>query len=238
MEPRPWAEDGATDIEKALLRAGRADGPREGADLRLSATLQASPPSTFKPVTLPRWAKVGLIAVVAGGAAVVAHRLSRSHDVPPSARALVPQTPGEDHAPALPAEPPRGNESASVGPEPSPSTAGNAQGRDPRSSSKAAREVPAKSGAPSLGDETRALDRVREALDDHQPTLALKRLDDYRRKFPQGRLRPEATILRLSALLAADRRRAAESLASQLLSDAAYQPYVPRIQSLLREAKP
>jgi hypothetical protein len=44
-------------------------------------------------------------------------------------------------------------------------------------------------------------------------------------------------ILRLSALLAADRHQAANSLASQLLSDTAYEPYVPRIQSLLREAK-
>ena len=45
-------------------------------------------------------------------------------------------------------------------------------------------------------------------------------------------------ILRLAALLPAGKHQAAEALASQLLSDDAYVAYVPRIQSLLREAKP
>jgi hypothetical protein len=80
------------------------------------------------------------------------------------------------------------------------------------------------------------LDRAREALDAHRPAEVLRLLDGYRCKFPQGRLRPEAMILRLAALLAADRHQAADSLANQLLSDAAYEAYVPRIRSLLREA--
>jgi len=66
----------------------------------------------------------------------------------------------------------------------------------------------------------------------------LRLLDEFSRSFPQGRLRPEAVILRLAALLAAGRQQAADSLASQLLSDEAYVSYVPRIQSLLREVKP
>jgi hypothetical protein len=88
-----------------------------------------------------------------------------------------------------------------------------------------------------LGDETRALDRAREALDARRPSQGLRLLDEYRRRFPQGRLRPEAMILRLAALLAAGRHQAADSRATQLLSDEAYLAYVPRIQSLLREAK-
>jgi hypothetical protein len=76
------------------------------------------------------------------------------------------------------------------------------------------------------------------ALDDHRAGEALRMLDEYRRSFPQGRLRPESMILRLSALVQDGRRGAAESLARQLLSDATYEPYAARIQSLLREARP
>jgi hypothetical protein len=236
MEPRPWSEDGATEIEKALLRAGRADGPRPGADLRLLATLQASPPATGKPLTLTRWAKVGLIAVVAGGAAVVAHQVSRSPGVTSPPGALVPNTPSTEGAPAHGTAPPPGS-SWLAQETASPSATGKAQERDPRASLKPSRELPVKPGALSLGDETRALDRVREALDEHAPSVALRLLDEYRRKFPQGRLRPEAMILRLAALLAADRHQAADFLARQLVSDPAYEAYLPRIQSLLREAK-
>ena len=86
MEPRPWPEDGATEIEKALLRAGRAEVPRKGADLRILAMLQGSSPGSSQgsvgpnrpAVALARWVKVGLIAVVAGGAALVAYQLSRT----------------------------------------------------------------------------------------------------------------------------------------------------------------
>jgi hypothetical protein len=77
------------------------------------------------------------------------------------------------------------------------------------------------------------LDRAREALEAHRPAEVLRLLDEYRRRFPQGRLRPEAMVLRLAALVQAGRHAAADSLASQLLADEAYQTYAPRIRSLL-----
>jgi hypothetical protein len=236
MEPRPWSEEGATEIEKALLRAGRAEGPRKGADLRILASLQASPPPTVKPAMLNRWMKLGLIAVVAGGAAVVAHRLSRPHAVPP------PVTPASSPVPktVAPVAAPAEGEAAREEESPSVRDDGNAQARRAAATGrirKAPRQLDDSPLDHSLRDETKALDRAREALDAHRPAEVLRLLDEYRRKFPQGRLRPEAMILRLAALLAADRHQAADSLASQLLSDAAYEAYVPRIQSLLREAK-
>ena len=85
--------------------------------------------------------------------------------------------------------------------------------------------------------EPQATRPAQTALEANRPSEVLRLLDEYRRRFPQGRLRPEAVILRLAALLAAGRHQAADSLASQLLSDEAYEAYVPRIQSLLREAK-
>jgi hypothetical protein len=81
------------------------------------------------------------------------------------------------------------------------------------------------------------LDRAREALDAHRPSEVLRLLDQYHRRFPQGRLRPEAMVLRLAALVQAGRHAAADSLASRLLGDEAYQTYASRIRSLLGEAK-
>jgi hypothetical protein len=275
MEPRPWPEDGATEIEKALLRAGRAEGPRKGMDLRILAMIQGASPPTVKPVALARWVKVGLIAVVAGGAAVVAHQLSR----PAVLEAAAPvAAPAEARAPEKAPVPPVVSESLEAArkeePPPVPGEGGRAGGRrallgadhrgkawklsqgfqvsdspldqdgNPRWVPKPSREasLPAKPAGSaldhSLRDETRALDRAREALDAHRPAEVLRLLDEYSRSFPQGRLRPEAVILRLAALLAAGRQQAADSLASQLLSDEAYVSYVPRIQSLLREVKP
>ena len=252
IEPRPWPEDGATEIEKALLRAGRAEGPRKGADLRILAMIQGSVQGaslpTVKPVALTRWVKVGLIAVLAGGAAVVAHQLSRPpHGVPASAmleRSVVPETappvvaPAEGFAPSKAPAFPEVSKSFGAAREVEPPAV---PGEGSRVGSRRALLGTAKPAGStrddSLGNETKALDRAREALEANRPSEVLRLLDEYRRRFPQGRLRPEAVILRLAALLAAGRHQAADSLASQLLSDEAYEAYVPRIQSLLREAK-
>jgi hypothetical protein len=260
MEPRPWPEDGATEIEKALLRAGRAEGPRKGADQRILAMIQESSQAssqgssapTIRPEALARWVKVGLITVVAGGSALVLYQLSRTHAVPPSAmeaRSGVSKTvpavgeASEGRAPGRAVFPPEVSGSLGGAREEAPPTdagEGSARGRRAIATART-REVPRSGDGSardhSLGDETKALDRAREALDAHRPSEGLRLLDEYRRRFPQGRLRPEAMILRLAALLAAGRHQAADSLATQLLSDEAYLAYVPRIQSLLREAK-
>jgi hypothetical protein len=251
-EPRPWLEAGASEIEQALLRAGRDDGPRQGADLRILATIRESPPPTVKPGTFTRWAKVGFIVVVAGGAAVVTHQLSRPGAVPPSpppARAVIAEAmsvvaPAEAPEPGKTLFPPEIGEglkpAGREAPPPVP-RAGNAQGRRAIAAGRSRESTPRPNDTPldlSLGEETRALDSAREALDAHRPAEVLRQLDEYRHRFPQGRLRPEAMILRLGALVQAGKQQAADSLASRLLSDPAYEPYVPRIQSWLREAKP
>ena len=250
MEPRPWPEDGATEIEKALLRAGRAEVPRKGADLRILAMIHGSAPPTIKPVTLTRGVKVGLIAIVAGGAALVGYQLSRPHPVPPSelsARAVVPEPVppvlafAEGRAPgkaALPAEVSERQEATREDEPPAVPDEGNARGRRTAATARTREAPQPHSDIHSLGEETKALDRAREALNAHRPSEVMRLLDAYRRRFPQGRLRPEAMILRLAALVQAGRHQAADALASQLLSDEAYVPYEPRIQSLLREVKP
>jgi hypothetical protein len=249
MEPRPWPEDGATEIEKALLRAGRAEVPRKGADLRILAMIHGAAPPTIQPVTFTRWVKVGLIAMVAGGAALVGHQLSRPHPVSPSelsARAVVPEAvpsvlaPTEGRASGKAAISPEVSERLAATRDDVPRSVpdeGTVRGRRAIAMARTREAPQPPSDMHSLGEETKALDCAREALDAHRPSQVMRLLDGYRRKFPQGRLRPEATILRLAALVQAGRHQAADALASQLLSDEAYLPYEPRIQSLLREVK-
>jgi len=245
MEPRPWPEDGATDIEKALLRAGRAEAPRAGSDLRILAAIQGSAAPPIKTGTLTRWMKIGLVAVFAGGSAMVAYRLTQpdtSTQAPPT-QSTVPAS-AEERAPEQVSNLPKASHQFEAAPDPSPGpSAGEGPARERRSvAGGRLRKAPAPSvDSPpdqSLGEETKALDRVREALDTHRSSDGFQLLDDYRRRFPQGRLRPEAVILRLAALLQAGRHQAAKGLADQLLSDETYAAYVPRIQSLLREARP
>jgi hypothetical protein len=176
MEPRFWLEDGATEIEKALLRAGRAEVPRKGEDLRVLAMIQGSAkgsaPPTIKPATLTRWAKVGLFAIVAGGAALVEYQLSRPHAVPPSElspRAVVPVpvppvlAASEGRAPGKTVVPPEVSERLEATREDDPPSVpdeGNAHGRRAIATGPA-REAPQRQGdVHSLGEEIKALDRA------------------------------------------------------------------------------
>ncbi len=268
MEPRPWLEDGATELEKDLLRAGRADGPRKGADLRILAAIQGLPPPMVKPLTFARWMKLGLVAAVAGGAALVSQQLLRPHAAAPSAMVAEPtpapaeagaprtavvardaaggdETVGQARPAPLPAERPQAiaaPRTRATPPRPSHGPLERAAERPERYPTSPRQDTPPAEPedlprGDSLADETQALDRARVAVEAHQPAEALRVLDEYRRWFPEGRLRPESMILRLSALVQAGRRSAADSLANRLLSDETYRPYVPRIQSLLRELK-
>jgi len=235
MEPRPWSEDGATEIEKALLYAGRSEGPRKGAELRILAAIEGQSPSvpTIRPAGVARWVKLGLVAVVAGGAALLTYQLSRTREV--AARLMEPSWLAPKAAPRLAASTDGSGSAKAVVPrevseslEPARRTIATGRRRE---------ATQRQSDSHSLGEETKALDHAREALAARQPSEALRLLDEHRRRFPSGLLRPEAMILRLAALLQAGEHEAADSLARRLLSDAAYSSYVPRIQSLLREVK-
>ncbi|HEX7597698.1 MAG TPA: hypothetical protein VF518_05750 [Polyangia bacterium] len=260
MEPRPLLEGAASEIEKALLRAGRADGPRKEAAAQVLAVMQALPapglpglrPSvesgrghtgSVETAGLVRWVKIVSVAVAIGGAAAVTYQLTRPRGVVPSAMPAIQETTSsEARAPGKAS--PEVREDLSTAREEEPHlVAGEGNVRRRRASSSGrAREATHEAGDNpldrSLGNETRALDRAREALDEHRPSEVLRLLDEYQRRFPQGRLRPEAMVLRLAALVQAGKHDAADSLARQLLADEAYQTYAARIRSLLGEAKP
>jgi outer membrane protein assembly factor BamD (BamD/ComL family) len=87
--------------------------------------------------------------------------------------------------------------------------------------------------ASSLGDETKALDRVREHLAAGRPAQALGEIERYRARWPRGALAAEAALLRVDALLRSGNRSAAEAEANGLIARAPQSRYATRARALL-----
>ena len=99
----------------------------------------------------------------------------------------------------------------------------------------AAEPAPAQS---SLAEELRLLDRARSALQQGQPGVALAALNRRDRAHPQGALGPEATVLRVQALLALGDRPAARRVADRWLRRHPRGAHSRRIRSLLNLENP
>jgi hypothetical protein len=84
-----------------------------------------------------------------------------------------------------------------------------------------------------LGDEIAALDEARSALRNHQPANALSALDGYANRFPHGVLAPEATVVRVEALLAGGDRVQAARLGRAFLAAHPDSPLAVRVRSML-----
>jgi TolA-binding protein len=97
--------------------------------------------------------------------------------------------------------------------------------------------VPSANGA-TVATELALLDRAHVAIAAGAPAQALALLDDYVEKFPHGTLEPEATVLRVEALVKAGDRRAAGRAAESLLANSPDSPYARRIESLLTTSNP
>jgi len=89
----------------------------------------------------------------------------------------------------------------------------------------------------SLLAEIAALDRVRRALKQKDAIAALDALDAHRRRFPSGALHPEATALRVEALLARGDEAKARALAETFLAEHATSPLAPRVRALIGATK-
>ena len=78
------------------------------------------------------------------------------------------------------------------------------------------------------------LDQARVFLGRGKPSVALELLTQYEREFPDGALRPEATLLRMDALRAAGNDAAAAALARRFLDDHGASPHAERVRALLQ----
>jgi hypothetical protein len=85
----------------------------------------------------------------------------------------------------------------------------------------------------SLAEEVAALDGAREALVGGDAARALRALDDHDRRFSRGALGPEATVLRIEALVQRGDRAAATRLGTAFLAAHPRSPLAARLRTLL-----
>lgn len=256
-----------SEVERLLLRSGCESAPREARRRALLAATAVVTTSTLSvgnaagvaatkaslgaktaSVALLKWvAIIGLAGVgtVAGSLAVRAVREEpparstlRSSDAlaEPAGRA---PPPAPQSAPATMPSSPLGSTSTAAS-APATSAASRARSAVPSS---AVHPMGVNAAAtPSAGAsayvEFPMLDQARSEIAAGEPARALSTLDDYERRFPSGGLSPEATVLRIEALVAAGDRTAATRAAQSFLQSNPTSPYARRIRSLLDTTNP
>jgi hypothetical protein len=89
----------------------------------------------------------------------------------------------------------------------------------------------------SLRREVSSLDAAKSALE-RDAAVALAALDAYDRQFPNGSLRPEATVLRVRALLEVGRRTEAVELGQRFLDQSPNRAQASVIRALLTKQNP
>jgi hypothetical protein len=85
---------------------------------------------------------------------------------------------------------------------------------------------------PGLELERRFLAHARAAIRRHDPAEALRQLDAYAVRFPRGRLKGRANVLRVEALLEAERREEALVVGRREILRAPSRKKVKRIREL------
>ncbi len=103
----------------------------------------------------------------------------------------------------------------------------------PRESAGPSAPAPSSSTFPA---EVAVLDRARAAIDSGNPAAAVAELDAYATRFPHGTMAPEATLLRIEALIAAGDRPAAARVADAFTAQNPKSPYTTRLRTLLDSA--
>jgi hypothetical protein len=227
-DPRRLIEEGATDFEAKLLRAGRTDAPSHRGRRRILAGLgfgglfSTLAVSTGADASMRGW----LFAAGGGAASAIAVWAGVSAWSGEKADAPVPPKPVVTAvaAPRAPAPEP-----VQALPSPTPEAApAPAQVR-------ASRAQPERK-TDGLSGEIAALEGARRALAGGKPGAALRALDDYTRNYPERRLGSEATVLRVEALLAAGERARAVRLGEDFLRSHPNGPYEKRVRSLIAES--
>lgn len=247
-DPERLVDAESASLAVTLLRAGRDDAPSErllgdtlaalgvGAAVvgtgaaasalaasSASTALEAGGTSSLASLAV-KWLGIGAVggALSVGAAVGVEHSLSPTPRPQPvvAARAAEPPPPKADEprAPVAAVAPPEA-------PSPPPAT--------PLVSAPASSAKPA---APSIAEETAAIDRARRELARGEPRAALATLDDYDRRPGQHRLQQEALLLRMDALARSGNTEAAKVVAKSLLDQSPNGPHAARARQVLGDA--
>ena len=230
-EPRRLIEETDNEVEVLLLRAGRAYQPpatvRAGTLAALglggsSLALAKSATAAVSVWSLKSWIVTGLIVggSTAGlGLAVTQEQAPapvQSRQVAVAPAKVQAQAPAAVTTQAVPAaEAPE--ESAPPEPDPEPATASPLVAK-PRTAK------------PTLAEELAAVDAASSALRAGDGSGAMRLLDEYARRFPRGRLRLEAAVLRVEALAKTGQRAEAARRAKSFLKRYPNSVLAPRLK--------
>jgi len=241
-EPKRLLEASPNELTRAVLRAGKSYQASSNARRATLAALGVAGSSALfaksaaASTTFKQWIVGGLLggAVIGAGAVGVTLLEEPSADVAPAAGApgLNPAAPA---APPLAASPPSEPPPAlqqPAAPEPlppalEPSNAPAPAAAPPSRSPPAAAEPNSNN---SLAAELEALDSARRALSAGNGGQALQLLDAHGRRFPRGRLRLEAEVLRIEALMQTGQRAAASARAKAFVKRYPNSVFVSRVQ--------
>jgi hypothetical protein len=251
-EPKRLSISSDSDLERTLLRAGRApatgaarqralvaataalatSGLAAGTAAAGGAVVKGGSVASLKWIGVAAFLGVGAattVAVVGGRRATTTaptHLVDESVTVTPAA----PRGAGRPvPSPIVPVQ----TQPTAVAPPPAgrPVTAPTPVPPTPQRATRAADPTP--SSGSSIPAELATLDQARSAMAGGDPGRALSILDDYAMRFPHASMASEATVMRIEALVKAGNQPAAQRVADSFLRFNPQSPYAARIKSLV-----
>jgi hypothetical protein len=220
--PDPFLKTGATGFERRILEAGAHEDPSPevskemalalgisagvaavAAGSKLAGAAAAKTVASTSSVVLWPWVSIGLLGLVVSGVLIGGrHWKGSTRELhPPSAPAQIskpeppPTTAATPEAPSVKAMPPE-----SVGPEP-------------------VRRARTPAMTDDLREQIGLIDAARKALNADNADRTLQIVRRYQDRFTAGAFRPEATALKIEALVALGRRSEARPLAETFVAE-------------------
>ena len=229
-DPPRLIDEGATDFEAKLLRAGRRDAPSPRGRRQIIAGLG---------IGGPLFDACHFDGRRSFGARLVDRRGQRSGGGPRrSGRAWkCGRRPDTVASPPPAAAPAVAVHKAAAPPVEAAPPVTPPAAEEPLPAVRAARPQPStERKSDGLSAELAALDVARRALASGKPHAALRALDEYTRSFRERRLDAEAGVLRIEALLSAGESARARRLGEDFLRANPNSPYEKRVRSLIAES--
>jgi TolA-binding protein len=221
-DPQRLLDDGASDFEARLLRAGRGDAPSARGRRKILVGLGLGGILTTTAVTTGANASIKGWLTAAGGGTLSALAIWTGVEV----------WSADETAPPAPAPAAIVNAPAPVRVQASPPPV-EAAPPVVVARERPTRPLPAESA--NLTEELSVLEEARRALSAKDYGLALKTLDAYSRRFPRRKMGSEATVLRIETLAAKGDEAAAGEIGRAFLRAQPRSPYAKRVRSLIGE---
>jgi len=242
-QPESWSDE-----ERELLRSAEDDAPTPGAQSRTLAALGVGGAAIGGGVAVAGTAKAASLASATPGAALSTAAASAGKALLVAKLLAVVVAGGlaggavlhyRNQATAPAAVAARTTEAAPAGPVAIETTAATPDVAAPPevAPSVAKATVAPARGEPDIALEIESLDRARRDQGRGDFAAALSELDQYDRAFRQGRLRPEALVLRVQTLIGKGDAAGAKALGSRFLARYPNSPIAPRIQKLIGAGK-